>query len=237
MGLLSTRLEAPLELVIIGGAYKSGTSRLCELVEANGYCNPSSITNATERGHGISAGMYLTRECSIARDLNRQLVKAGPRGAVELERKLASYLKDMSGVLGPRLVLKDPYMKITALSWFRAARAFGASQLKLLLTDRYLPDVRRSWESSQFMTRMERVHTEQFRQLITPISSNLRKQLSVLAVKTHVLKYQDIILDGYFREMADTGYTGQVTSPVHANSKCPQPLARFDLIEQFRMSI
>lgn len=190
---LSICSGAPLELVIVGGAYKSGTSRLCELIEERGYSNPGLLSNSTEHGHGISSGLYLTRECSIARNWNRRLVKAGPIEAAGIERQLAGYLIDMVCELGPKLVLKDPYMKMTALHWFRAAHSLGANKLTFLLTDRELLDVHRSWTNSRFITWKERRNPEQFRQLVSPIASDMRLELSQLAVSTRVVKYWDIV--------------------------------------------
>lgn len=185
-------LDVPLELVIVGGAYKSGTSLLCESIEACGYRNPGLLTNVAEYGHGISAGLYLTRECSIARNWNRRLVKAGSREAAKIEIQLTGYLAEMIGELGPKLVLKDPYMKMTALHWFRAAYVLGVSQLTLLLTDRDLAAVNRSRAHSRFLTWKERTNPEQFRQLVTPIRSDMHTKLSAFAVATHVIRYEEI---------------------------------------------
>lgn len=189
----SISLGAPLELVIVGGPYKSGTSLLCESVEAHGYQNPALLTNTAEHGYGISAGIYLTRECSIAREWNRRLVNGGPRETAGIEKQLAGYLADMMDELGPKLVLKDPYMKMTAVNWFRAAHSLGASKLKFLVTDRDLTDVYRSWENSRFLTWKARVHPEQFRQLVAPITSDVKMKLSALAVEIHMVKYRDVV--------------------------------------------
>lgn len=186
-------LKAPLELVIVGGAYKSGTSLLCESIEARGYRNPGRLTNPDEYGHGIGAGLYRTRECSIARDWNRRLVKAGPKETARIERQLTGYLAEIVGELGPKLVLKDPYMKMTALHWFRAAHSLGAYRQTLLLTDRDLPAIKRSWAHSRFLTWKERTNTEEFRQLVAPIRHDVLVNLSVIAVKTYIVKYQDIV--------------------------------------------
>lgn len=183
-------LDAPLELVIVGGAYKSGTSLLCESIEARGYRNPAILTNPSEYGHGISAGLYLTRECSIARKWNRLLVKTDPKEMARIERRLAGYLSEMiSELRTTKLVLKDPYMKMTALLWFRAAHSLGVNKLTLQLTDRDQASVNRSWAHSRFLTLKERANPEQFRQLVAPVSSDMHKELSRLAVTTNVVKY------------------------------------------------
>lgn len=183
-------LSAPLELVIVGGQYKSGTSLLCESIEALGYHNPGQLTNPGEYGHGISAGLYLTRECSIARNWNRLLVNSGPKEIVKIERQLAGFLSDMIDELGPRLVLKDPFMKMTALHWFRAANSLGAHKQTLLLTDRDQASVNRSLAKSRFLTLKERTNPEKFRQLVAPISSDMLARLSGILVTTRVVEYQ-----------------------------------------------
>lgn len=183
--------ETPLELVIVGGAYKSGTSLLCELIEGRGYRNPGLLTNPFEYGHGIHAGLYRTRECSLARHWNRRLATAGPREAAKIEKQLAGYLVDMTFELGPKLILKDPYMKMMALHWFRAAHSLGALKLTYLLTYRDIASVKRSWAHSKFLTYKERTVPEQFHQLISPVRSEVLTGLSVLNVATHVIRYQE----------------------------------------------
>lgn len=184
--------DTPLELVIVGGAYKSGTSLLCESIEARGYRNPGLLTNPFEYGHGIHAGLYLTRECSLARNWNRRLVNAGTREAARIEKQLAGYLAEMTSELGPKLILKDPYMKMMALHWFRAAHSLGALKLTYLLTYRDIASVKRSWSHSKFLTRKERTIPEQFRQLISPVQPEVLTELSVLGVATHAIRYQNL---------------------------------------------
>lgn len=203
----SIYLDTPLELVIIGGAYKSGTSLLCESIEAHGYRNPGLLTNPGEYGHGISAGLYFTRECSIARNWNRLLLNAGPKEITRIERQFAGYLSEMIGELGPKLVLKDPYMKMTALPWFRAAHLLGANNLTFLVTNRDQAAVNRSLAHSRFLTLKKRANPEQFRQLAAPINFDMHKKLSGLAVTTHVVNYQ--------RELRGAGsncFSGEWTS-------------------------
>jgi hypothetical protein len=183
--------EEPFELVLIGGAYKSGTSLLCKTIENYGYNNPRLLSNPDEYGHGISAGLYLTRECSVVRNWNRRLVKAGQKETAWIERQLTGYLVEMIGELGPKLVLKDPYMKMTALHWFRAAQILSPYRAKLLLTERNIHDVSRSWAYSRFLTWKERTNPEQFRQLVAPLRPELRMKLLALDVETHAVKYQD----------------------------------------------
>ena len=188
----NTLAYQPLELVLIGGAYKSGTSLLCEQVEAVGYANPAFLTNGREQGHGLLVKRYLTRECALARAWNRQLARATPREMEIIERSLAAYLLDLIGALGSKLVLKDPYMKITAECWFRAARTIGAKELRLLLTTRPERAVERSLANSKFLTCERKTNAAQFRMLIEPPRPAFIRSLSALSIRVVTLDYHDI---------------------------------------------
>lgn len=184
--------DTPLELVLIGGAYKSGTSRLCEILEGGGYGNPAALTNPLEHGHGIAVRLYPTRECSIARQFNRALLTAGPREQIRIERHLGGYLAEMWGIVGGRLVVKDPCMKFTAPHWFRAARSIGTSRIALLLTEREPHAILRSWANSRFLSREQRVNPERFRRLLAPLTPDVTEQLLSLEVATASIPYEYI---------------------------------------------
>lgn len=170
-------------------AYKSGTSMLCQSIEAQGYGNPCRLTNAGELGRGIATDRYLTRECSVARAFNRRLVNAGPLEAAMIESELAAYLVEMAAELGPRLVLKDPYMKLTAVHWVRAANSLGAAKLSFLETDRDPAAIRRSLAGSRFLTAQEQRKPEEFRRLLLPTFPILRTSLAALSVEHRVVRY------------------------------------------------
>ena len=100
------------KLILVGGAYKSGTSLLCSLLEEAGYYNPAFITSPIEYGHGINKPLYLTRECIISRALNRRLVIATRKEKIRLST-IRSYLIDVFQECGNRILLKDPYFKFS----------------------------------------------------------------------------------------------------------------------------
>lgn len=189
----STHLpNSPRELVLIGGAYKSGTSRLCEILEAGGYVNPAALTNPMEHGHGIRVRLYQTRECSIARQFNRELLAAGSCEQIRIERNLGGYLADMWEMMGDRLVVKDPCMKLTAPHWFRVARSLGTTRIVFLHTEREPHEILRSWANSQFLTREQRLNPERFSRLLAPIAPTISEQLLGLEVTTTAIPYSHI---------------------------------------------
>lgn len=178
-----------LEFVVIGGAYKSGTSLLCESVELLGFSNPCDLTNPAEQGHGIHVPIYNTRECSVARSWNRELVITAAYEKNRIETNIAGYLQEMRQAIGPRIVIKDPYMKLTSYHWFRAARKLGATKLVYLQIDRDLVAVRKSWDNSQFMTRQQRQFPDVFARLVSPIDDKLLKEFLSLGVNYIGVKY------------------------------------------------
>jgi len=99
---------AEFELVLIGGAYKSGTSLLCEHIESFGFENPCRLSNANEKGHGMATGLYLTRECAVARAWNHRLIMATRKEQHSMQSQLIGYLNEMIQEMGTKLVVKDP---------------------------------------------------------------------------------------------------------------------------------
>ena len=150
------------KLILIGGAYKSGTSVLCRYVESKGYENPAWLSNPNEHGYGIRVPYYPTRECCKARNFNRLLVDASTRESDLIERSMAGYIRDLVLAIGPRLVIKDPYMKLFAGNWMRAANAAGIVSTQLFTTSRNPHDVRKSLENSRFLRKMQRQYPRVF---------------------------------------------------------------------------
>ena len=184
--------EPTLDLVLIGGNFKSGTSLLCEHVENSGYRNPAHITSAAELGHGIGAGMYSTRECATARHLNRALAKANLKECGKLEGAMSAYLGSMISALGPQLVIKDPYMKIFADHWLRAAKRVGIERGSLLLTRRADIDVFRSWSNSRFLSRVHRSDPFIFGALSAPIAAYQVRKLANLGAHVQVVDFHQL---------------------------------------------
>jgi hypothetical protein len=184
------------ELILIGGAYKSGTSLLCKKVERLGFRNPAVMTNYKEHGHGISTKLYLTRECSTARNWNRLLLRATPREQEWIQRQLVAYLAEMLSEMGPKIVLKDPCMKITAPYWFRAAHSLGISSRRLLLTERDSMAVNNSNLNSKFLRWKKWKEPTLFKQLAAPMAIEACRQLAAHSVDIRKVKYQALVWPG-----------------------------------------
>lgn len=181
----------PRALVVIGGPYKSGTSRLCASIEALGYQNPAFVTGPLEYGHGSQVSFYLTRECAVARSWNRRLVRAESRAEPAIQRQLAAYLVDMFQEVGPRLVLKDPYLKLTAVHWCQAARKIGVGHLRVLLTVREQGAILKSWNRSRFLSLERHRHGREFQGLLRPVNRVTLAHLRELGVELDEVAHGD----------------------------------------------
>jgi hypothetical protein len=177
------------ELILIGGPYKSGTSRLCESIEELGYRNPAFTTNSGEYGHGTAVPHYLTRECAVARTLNRRLIGAVTSDKDAIGQEILNYLVEMFQHAGPKLVLKDPYMKLTAVHWCEAARDSGIRNLHILITVRARAPTVASWSKSRFLTREMHKHSSEFRYLLRPMSQATSNQLRNFGAKLTEISY------------------------------------------------
>ena len=180
------------ELIIVGGPYKSGTSNLCAAIEAWGYGNPACITNPQEQGQGLTVSLYETRECSVARAWNRTLITSGTSEANCIERRTAFYLIEMTYRLGARLVIKDPYMKLTAPHWAHAARRVGIQKIRVVIAVRDPQFVRRSQERSRFMRWQLRKHPDVFRQMSAPLDRKVYNQLHQHGCSVQFWHYENV---------------------------------------------
>ncbi|MFH2007818.1 MAG: hypothetical protein ABI333_14645, partial [bacterium] len=57
-------------VVLVCGAYKSGTSLAAKLCESLGFFNPADLSNPAELGYGMDRSRYSTRECTVFRHAN-----------------------------------------------------------------------------------------------------------------------------------------------------------------------
>lgn len=108
-----------LDLVLIAGTYKTGTSLAASMCSGQGFTNPSELTNPNERAYGLSVDRYFTRECKVLRSLNERLLY---RCHGDLPA-LKSYLLDWDRPL----VLKDPRFCFTLSTWIVAAKELRLS--------------------------------------------------------------------------------------------------------------
>ena len=177
-------------LILIGGPYKSGTSALCASIERAGFRNPSILSNPSELGHGRAVELYATRECSVARGLNRRIVSSGEAERCRIERQISHYLLENMGAIGNRLVIKDPYMKLTAHLWARAARSLGIRSIRTVLSVRRPEAIREAQGRSLFLQTQLRKYPEVFRQLVEPMRKHISDQLKVMDCCVQVRCYE-----------------------------------------------
>jgi len=189
---VGNRAASP-QLVIIGGSYKSGTSLLCATVEAAGYANPARLTNAKELGHGVAVDLYPTRECSVARSINRKLITAARAEEARMERQIACYLRDMFSCVGVCLVIKDPYMKLLAPHWIRTANRLGVKSTRLLVTQRDRESIQSSIHNSRFLRHMQHRKHRIFEHLMAPVDQSRAARLELLGSRICVVSYKAII--------------------------------------------
>ena len=165
------------KLILVGGAYKSGTSLLCSLLEEAGYYNPAFITSPIEYGHGINKPLYLTRECIISRALNRRLVIATRKEKDKIVHEVRSYLIDVFQECGNRILLKDPYFKFTADVWSKVAVTLGAS-VEIHISVRDMASVYKSWMNSRFMRWLIKRDPLLLERMCAPVSNTVKYGLS-----------------------------------------------------------
>lgn len=134
--------SAEREVMFIVGLYKTGTSLATTLCEAGGFCDPSQLTNAAERGYGQTSPRYPTRECKVVRSINDGIVNHSISDAVkEAETYLAAWDKP--------IVLKDPRFVFTLDSWLHAAQRLGRS-CRVIWTWRLRTELAAAWGSAPF---------------------------------------------------------------------------------------
>lgn len=176
------------KLVLIGGPHKSGTSLACASLESDGYCNPAYITSPIEFGHGVNTDFYLTRECGLARKINRILVESTVHEMLVAEKRIEDYLIHIFRTCGSRIVIKDPYMRFTAVSWARIALKLRASTT-LFTTIRDSESIERGWRSSRFLSKLNNREPDLVRRLKSPLSSKELRRLDEFNVTHSVVPF------------------------------------------------
>lgn len=144
-------------IVLVCGAYKSGTSLATKLCEGLGFWNPAELTNPLEVGWGTSIARYSTRECLVLREQNLRIRGTG----AELERSVTGtallgvsshHLALTVSYLAERtrpLVLKDPMFAYTLHVWLAAARHSGRP-CYVLFTRRPREQLRFAWDNAPY---------------------------------------------------------------------------------------
>ena len=139
------------KIILVGGAYKSGTSLLTASIEQGGAVNPAYLTSPIEFGHSADGGLYHTRECRISRFINRNIVVSTEHERGKLRQSIEAYISEMLAECGNLLVIKDPYFKFTIGEWVVAANNLGVS-VELNLTNRQRIDTFNGWQRSRFLS-------------------------------------------------------------------------------------
>ncbi len=149
------------DLLLVVGAFKSGTSLAVELMQRHGYQDPSRLTNPCERGFGTTRARYVTRECLVVRRINDQLLvgrlqppmtSTSLRADARERHAISEYLHRFSGPA----VIKDPRMMWVLADWIVTARREGRRP-GVLLTHRPVKALRAAWAQAPFTRRLERV--------------------------------------------------------------------------------
>lgn len=145
------------EFCFVVGPYKTATSLATQILEQLGYVNPAHLDNANDFAVGLSMARYFTRESSIVRELNIQLLddlgcglkgfstptKASPKNNILLD--IASFLEVTPG---SKVVLKDPLFCWTLRHWLHAADLVNCSP-KVVFTRRRT-DLLKAWQNASF---------------------------------------------------------------------------------------
>lgn len=137
------------KIVLVGGAYKTGTSLLTAIIEQNGAINPTYCTSPIEYGHSFGGLLYPTRECIISRTLNRKIVSSTTHERDKLAPHIKAYIRDMLSECGNHLVIKDPYFLFTSQFWAEVTRSLGIT-LELNLVFRNHKNTFKSWQTLVF---------------------------------------------------------------------------------------
>jgi hypothetical protein len=153
-------LRERLDLVLVCGPYKSGTSLAAQRIERAGWWNPALATNPIEAGFGSEANRYWTRECRRARFLNERLLGSGAcfdsilswtsyhwwlasQQRLPAFSRLVYYLM----AIGPKAVVKNPRFMFTLPLWVCAAGLCGL-KVGVCFPARPGEELRRAWEAA-----------------------------------------------------------------------------------------
>lgn len=138
---------AETDVVFVIGLHKSGTSLLTQHL-SRWFFDTSRETNPFERGYGTALPRYLTRECSIVRQINGEFRAADvPQRApvIYLRNAMTAYLESWRRPI----VLKAPYFAYSLSEWIAAAEGAGLTPC-VCCTHRNLRDTVAAWGKAPY---------------------------------------------------------------------------------------
>lgn len=147
------------DLVLVCGAYKTGTSLATHLLEQKGYFNPATLNNKNEHGNGLSQ-RYMTKECSASRKINQEILSCSSTSNFDKVLSLSN-LKDnfkethfndiqkFISDLPPNTVLKDPQFTYSLYYWVEVCQSLN-KKIKVFFTNRPKDDLTTAWNEAYF---------------------------------------------------------------------------------------
>ncbi len=190
--------EQKARIILVGGAYKSGTSLLTASIEQAGAVNPAYRTSPIEFGHSADGGLYHTRECKISRAINRKIVASTKHERDKLIPSIESYIGEMAAECGNILVIKDPYFKFTIGEWIAAASNHGVT-VELNLTNRQRIDTINGWQRSRFLSWQLKKVPNLFDLMTQPIQKDALELIRISGTGVKIYDY-DATVDAHGSE-------------------------------------
>lgn len=147
-------LRKHFDIVFVCGVYKSGTSLLTSML-SDLYFDPSRLTNAFEKGYGLTHKRYPTRECSLLRHINTALLATSLRSS---PRPQAARRTLRFSTIGPKeylsiwkcpIVVKDPRFVYTLGDWIAASLTLQKS-ICVCFTTRSISELRQAWDHAPY---------------------------------------------------------------------------------------
>lgn len=147
------------DLVLVCGAYKTGTSLATHLLEQKGYYNPATINNQHEHGNGLSQ-RYMTKECSTARKINNDILYCSGNpyfaNVLSLSNQRSNFryahfnsIHKFILELPPNTVLKDPQFTYSLYYWLEVFQSLN-KKIKVIFTHRPNDDLIIAWNEAYF---------------------------------------------------------------------------------------
>jgi hypothetical protein len=143
------------DVAIVCGMYKSGTSLLTALLEKCLFTEPSRLTNPRERGFGTRMTRYLTRECGLVRQINHDILRQARsadlicRDHLHLRTSTWLNVRDYLTMWHIPIVIKDPQFVFTLQVWLEAAKDTH-KRAWVFFVWRRSRQLRRAWKSAPF---------------------------------------------------------------------------------------
>src|SRR3990172_6485470 len=154
-------LRYTFDVAFICGVYKSGTSLLTKILSNSFYFDPSTITNPREHGYGVSKLRYLTRECTLIRKINENLLPQRlsiASNVLSAIKNRAYTARRSSEIADPEdylrlwqvpIVIKDPRLVYTLPTWIAVALTLK-KKVCVCFTVRSIGELTEAWMNAPF---------------------------------------------------------------------------------------